>query len=449
MAQPNLRELAKQGNPKAIAIMLERSLQPHSITAQVGRKEDCLQILLESAQIPEEQKMVPFIRNGLIKLGVESVTTVKVYARQTGEQSPAWQQTFELVAPEETSSSQIFEPVIPEETSSSIEPTDSQNSPPGATFYKVSRSVSPRAEMPSNPEPTEVENQPSSPANFEQRTSRQSIRPLSVGNVVSAGLRLYRDHFKLYLGLAFIALLWSFIPIYGWAKSYQIQALISRQAFSELVNQPESVKTIQTQLDSRLWEFWIAQFLIGLISFGVYMGLWMSSAILLGIPTIILTAAFKNSLGITVIVILLQIIVRLGSLAVYIWVYSHFFIAELPLAIENNIGAVDCISRSWELTKGFVVRIQLIILVAALIALPLMSIGMTPILLAIPFFSTPPSSPEAIAIAIFEVFGLMMLLIALGNTLIVPFWQAIKAVIYYDLRSRREGLGLQIRDSLV
>jgi hypothetical protein len=29
----------------------------------------------------------------------------------------------------------------------------------------------------------------------------------------------------------------------------------------------------------------------------------------------------------------------------------------------------------------------------------------------------------------------------------MPFWQAIKAVIYYDLRSRREGLGLQVRDS--
>jgi hypothetical protein len=29
---------------------------------------------------------------------------------------------------------------------------------------------------------------------------------------------------------------------------------------------------------------------------------------------------------------------------------------------------------------------------------------------------------------------------------VMPFWQSIKAVIYYDLRSRREGLGLQLRD---
>lgn len=449
MAQPNLRELAKQGNPKAIAIMLERSLQPHSITAKVGRKEDCLQILLESDQLPEEQMMVSFIRNGLIKLEVESITTVKVYARQTGEESPAWQQTFELVAPEETASSQPLEAVIPEETFPSIEPTDSQNPPPGATFYKVSRPVSPRAETPPSSEPTDIENQPSRLGHFEPTTSRPPIRPLSVGNVVSAGLRLYRDHFKLYLGLAFIALLWSLIPIYGWAKSYQIQALVARQAFSELINQPESVKTIQTQLDAKFWGFWMAQLLIGLISFGVYMGLSMAAAILVGLPAAFLTVVFKNSLGVTLILVLLQIVVRLASLAIYLWVYSRVFIAELPLAVENDIGTVDCISRSWELTKGFVVRIQLIIFVAALIALPLMSIAMTPILLVIPFFTTPPSSPESIAIAIFGVFGLVMLLIALGSTLMMPFWQAIKAVIYYDLRTRREGLGLQIRDSLI
>jgi hypothetical protein len=33
-----------------------------------------------------------------------------------------------------------------------------------------------------------------------------------------------------------------------------------------------------------------------------------------------------------------------------------------------------------------------------------------------------------------------------SGALFLPFWQAIKAVIYYDLRSRREGLGLQMRD---
>ncbi|BAZ86107.1 hypothetical protein NIES806_23170 [Dolichospermum compactum NIES-806] len=45
---------------------------------------------------------------------------------------------------------------------------------------------------------------------------------------------------------------------------------------------------------------------------------------------------------------------------------------------------------------------------------------------------------------IYTVVYLLSLLI--GGTFVMPFWQSIKAVIYYDLRSRREGLGLQLRD---
>ncbi|BBD64827.1 hypothetical protein NIES4072_15090 [Nostoc commune NIES-4072] len=44
---------------------------------------------------------------------------------------------------------------------------------------------------------------------------------------------------------------------------------------------------------------------------------------------------------------------------------------------------------------------------------------------------------------------LAVLILALSfstGAIILPFWQAIKAVIYYDMRSRREGLGLQLRD---
>ena len=39
------------------------------------------------------------------------------------------------------------------------------------------------------------------------------VQPLSVGNVVSVGLRLYRSHFKQYVGVALIATLWILPPI--------------------------------------------------------------------------------------------------------------------------------------------------------------------------------------------------------------------------------------------
>ena len=45
-------------------------------------------------------------------------------------------------------------------------------------------------------------------------SSRSTVGPLSIGNVVSAALRLYKDHFKPYLGVAFRGTLWSIFPFF-------------------------------------------------------------------------------------------------------------------------------------------------------------------------------------------------------------------------------------------
>ena len=432
MTQPNLLKLAKQGNAKALAAMLNQSLQPKSITAKVSRKDDYLHILLESAQIPDQKGAVSFIRNGLIKLEVESIKTVKVYGRQIGEESAAWSQQFEIVSPLET-------PL-------STEPTDVEEFSSYQISHQTPRAVPPKVETPSSTRESDFQNPRRSSATSKNPSPRPATGPLSVGNVVSASLRIYRDHFKLYLGLAFKAFLWAFIPIYGWAKSYQIQALISRQVFKELVNEPESASTTRTQLNNHFWDFWIAQLLIGLIGFGVNVALSIASLIISVIAAAILGSIAQDNPGITFLLGLLQLVVQLATLAIYIWVYSRFFIAELPLAIETDMNSTNCISRSWELTKGFVGRIEGVILVAGLITMPFLLLALIPVFIIIPVFATS-TSPETIISAIFSLIGLIMIFIAFSSTLMMPFWQAVKAVIYYDLRSRREGLGLQLRDS--
>ncbi|MBD0311804.1 MAG: hypothetical protein ICV86_02640 [Microcoleus sp. T3-bin5] len=47
----------------------------------------------------------------------------------------------------------------------------------------------------------------------------------------------------------------------------------------------------------------------------------------------------------------------------------------------------------------------------------------------------------------FLVYFILFVLVSFGSgALVNPFWQAMKAIVYYDLRSRKEGLGLQMRD---
>jgi hypothetical protein len=95
MTQPNLLDLAKQGDPRAITGLLNRSLQPKGITAKVSDRSGSLHVLLEAASAPNQASAIRFIEQGLSKLGLPS-QTVTVYARQEGNPDVAWQESFEL-----------------------------------------------------------------------------------------------------------------------------------------------------------------------------------------------------------------------------------------------------------------------------------------------------------------------------------------------------------------
>ena len=96
--QPNLVELAKKGDARAIAALMNRSLQPKGITAKALLKDNCLQIMLESSQALNQQALVDFIRRGITNLSIESLQRMKIYGRQVGEEIPGWSESIELEA---------------------------------------------------------------------------------------------------------------------------------------------------------------------------------------------------------------------------------------------------------------------------------------------------------------------------------------------------------------
>jgi hypothetical protein len=116
---------------------------------------------------------------------------------------------------------------------------------------------------------------------------------LSIGNVVSTGLVLYRSNLKTYFFIALRAYLWILLPLiilviasaiavtatvyrasglYLWGflaiiiafllliggiSKYQTNAaLISRLAYQELIGQPETVRAARQHIDPKLWRFW-------------------------------------------------------------------------------------------------------------------------------------------------------------------------------------------------
>ncbi|MBD2461044.1 hypothetical protein H6G89_08315 [Oscillatoria sp. FACHB-1407] len=95
-SQPNLLELAKQGDATAIASLMNRHLQPKGVTATATLEDGCLQVALESQQVPNQPSLVEFIQKGVTNLGVDAIKQIRIYGVQTGKVTPVWEQDIFL-----------------------------------------------------------------------------------------------------------------------------------------------------------------------------------------------------------------------------------------------------------------------------------------------------------------------------------------------------------------
>lgn len=317
--------------------------------------------------------------------------------------------------------------------------------------------------------------------------SSSSSPALSVGNVVSAGFRLYGANAKQYLTIALNGTLWLLLPfaaaiavvilfaavqnyyatlgliipalivlfLYTLSQYLAKSALIARLAFGELTNQPEPLNDARRFVQSRKWSFLGASFLMGLIYMIVMIVFYLVLAIVI-VGLIFSVGGFQlfqnptpetlaANAGTIVMLAFLGLGLLLVFLAFFLWFAARFVSVELPLAVEPDSSATKTIGRIWSLTKGSAWRIALILFVTGLVTLPLqlllqIVVGSADAVIRTAGF--PPSSSTYTALSLLITYAVSFAL----SIVVLPLWQIIKAVIYYDLRSRREGLGLQLRD---
>lgn len=103
MEQSNLLELAKQGEPNAIAALMNAVLSPKGITARAGMDEDCLCIFLESQKPLNQETLVAFIQKGLLELGNDSIRSVRAQGKRIGEEGVTWTREFTVRSADPTS----------------------------------------------------------------------------------------------------------------------------------------------------------------------------------------------------------------------------------------------------------------------------------------------------------------------------------------------------------
>ncbi|HEY9727486.1 MAG TPA: hypothetical protein V6D50_13640 [Chroococcales cyanobacterium] len=276
-------------------------------------------------------------------------------------------------------------------------------------------------------------------------SSPSLIRQLSVGDVVNISIQLYRSNLKLYLRLALVAHLWLLVPLYGWARFYTIAGLISRLTFNQLLDCTENISSVRSQLNRRLVDFAIAGFF-------VFIMCWLGSIVLAYLVTfliVLVLALFSFVIKAKLVTsfmglpeVLLGSIILAIALLLNFWLNSRLWLTELPLATEPLINFWKSIKSSCKLTKKSCNYLQGIILIAFSIALPITVIVWIGFMYAISFlvYILPKYAIPNSAVS------LLFLIISssVAGIITMPFWQSVKAVAYYDIRCRQEGLDLKL-----
>ena len=311
------------------------------------------------------------------------------------------------------------------------------------------------------------------------KISSDPVGTLSIGNVVTTGTILYRSNLKRYLqvslratawvvaifasaiGLLFIGgilygitqswlatiplgFVWFGLALYLSAKCLTDRAVICRLAYQELIDAPETVAVATRQLLPRTWAFLRLSTLLGLYMFLIamagYILLILAIGLLVGMTIYLFKLSTENGIFIGLFS-LLAIGLALLLIAFIIRFYAAWFVAELPLAIESNPSASLSIRRSRQLSNNAIRKLVLIITVAFLITLPLSTIGAIPSWIG-QFMTASDTESTKIAGGFVTIAGFFVSIAI--ELLVMPFWQVIKAIVYFDLRNRQEGNDLVI-----
>ncbi len=303
--------------------------------------------------------------------------------------------------------------------------------------------------------------------------TNNSIEPLNIGNTINTAFRLYRDRFPTYVFFAVRAGLWSLLPlvlqlilsqllyqtitpeqgsdiglrlflfpiqIFSAAKSLFNNAVISRLAFQDIIYQPETSGQAEKKVKPKMWRLWWMQVLIFLLGAAIILPITLSLGLVSGV--------------IPILGVLLILLASFCLPVFFLWLSARICIAELPLVIEDNLGSWQAIKRGWHLTKNSAWRIVGVIFIASLLIIPVYILSWA--LASIPFwvnFSSFYSSLESVEdwqtltenplflqqMAMFS-YGLTTIFLLL-STLLVPFWQSLKSVIYNHLLDQKKNDG--------
>lgn len=152
-----------------------------------------------------------------------------------------------------------------------------------------------------------------------------------------------------------------------------------------------------------------------------------------------------QDLGIMLVGLLILMVI---SALVSSYLSIKFSVAS-PAMVLENLGVFAAIGRSWSLTRGNFWRLFGINILTAIITSMVAGIfgGIAGALGAI-FVVVGSSSPEDVMASLNTTYILTMVTSTIAQLLILPFTSSVNALLYIDLRMRKEGLDVELRNAV-
>jgi uncharacterized RDD family membrane protein YckC len=204
-------------------------------------------------------------------------------------------------------------------------------------------------------------------------------------------------------------------------------ALLSRLIFKVIQEQSEPPVATGQRIFSQIWTYTKATFWLGLALLITYIGAGLIAGFVVYLLYIIGSPLLSSgllsssaSLAIVAILVVLTLLIFLLFLIVIYYVTARLLFVDIILALEEGVTSLQSLRRSWQLTQGQALRIITVLFIYTVIVIP------PSLLTTVANFILPIGS-----------FALTIVLLIL--------WQGVKAVTYYDLRSRNEGLNFDLQ----
>lgn len=294
----------------------------------------------------------------------------------------------------------------------------------------------------------------------------QTLPTLSPGNIVTIGGRLFSLKGGNYFVTSLLAHLWLYLGFFGaaigigviaviafaavennpaitagvvglgvllvlplvafvWGRYLASGALISRLVFNALNHQNESQETTRSQVYPNVWRYFWASVWQGLVLVLVYAGiagflyvLWISLSPL--VTAFSLNRLWESgdtdvSAFVWTSLFLLAVLLLLVIALLICYVTARLWFCDAVLALEDQVGPLQSVQRSWQITRHQGFNAMTVLFVGTVV-------------------TTPPAIIASLLNTFVPVVSILM------SVVVFPFWQAAKAVHYYELRRRNEGL---------